>query len=123
MNNLKEISIAGASFSLPESSEFEELLGGEGNCVSVGYSLVSTEENDGLLIFFCVILLHLFNQSTQNRGPNCLIDIFFYKLLVWRMVCGNNYHFVFSFLLKIEFFLKGAHPSYSFSFIFYYNPN
>ena len=57
LQNLQEINIGGASFALPDSQEFQDLLGGEGTCVSVGYSLISTGVNDGLIFFFIFIII------------------------------------------------------------------
>ena len=48
LENLQVITIGEAVFSLPEIQEIRESLGGEGNCISVGYSLISTPEDNGL---------------------------------------------------------------------------
>ena len=45
LENLQEIEIGGAIFRLPGLFELQNLLGGEGECVSTGYSLV---ENGGM---------------------------------------------------------------------------
>ena len=44
LENLQEIEIGGAIFTLPGLDELQNLLGGEGECVSTGYSLVENGE-------------------------------------------------------------------------------
>ena len=48
LEDLSEITLGDLTFSLPANSEeLQNSLGGEGACVQVGYSLISTEDDAG----------------------------------------------------------------------------
>ena len=66
LEDLKEIDLGQLSFSLPDNlDELQDSLGGEGACVQVGYSLISTEEDKGFLLSFLFISLFLFFSSSK----------------------------------------------------------
>ena len=64
LEDLKEINLGQLSFSLPDNlDELQDSLGGEGACVQVGYSLISTEVDKGYLVislFICFFISFLF---------------------------------------------------------------
>ena len=68
LEDLKEINLGQLSFSLPDNlDELQDILGGEGACVQVGYSLISTKVDKGYLFIslFLIIFLLLFSSKTD----------------------------------------------------------
>ena len=49
LEDLKEITLGDLTFTLPNNiQELQDSVGGEGACVEVGYSLISTENDRGI---------------------------------------------------------------------------
>ena len=71
------------SFSLPENlGELQDILGGIGGCVSVGYSLIDLQEaqSNFFSVFFFppqLFILFFFFFSPKNRCSNSLINILY----------------------------------------------
>ena len=63
LENLRTITVNDATFNLPDNlEELEEILGGVGTCVSVGYSMIETLQDQGQ-IFYSFILFYFILYS------------------------------------------------------------
>ena len=87
LEDLREITLGDLTFTLPNNiQELQESLGGEGACVQVGYSLISTNEDEGYFYFFTLFFFYFFllcydalfqliNNYYSGRCSNCIFVI------------------------------------------------
>ena len=73
--------LGGLTFTLPENlAELQESVGGVGTCVSVGYSLIDLQQDDGISLFdisntkFVNYLFISFFRCCSNRIIDILLD-------------------------------------------------
>ena len=105
LEDLKEINLGQLSFSLPDNlDELQNSLGGEGACVQVGYSLISTTKDQGFFFLFppCFPFKMTFQQY---RSPNCIFGVFFSQLPKWNLVFVFYPCFIRISLFKIIIFV------------------
>ena len=86
--------MGGLTFSLPDNiEELQESLGGEGACVNVGYSLISTENDEGIIYFFFIIgiVIYLLTKKKKIGVPTASLSFF-------SLDCETGTWYVFFYL-------------------------
>ena len=113
LEDLKEINLGQLSFSLPDNlDELQDSLGGEGACVQVGYSLISTTQDRGYLVVFISLFLYPFIFSLKVTLPPIYLEKIFHNntgvptasLAFFLVNCQNGtWYFFFVFLFVFCF--------------------
>ena len=90
MEDLTEITLGDLTFTLPDNiEELQESLGGEGACVRVGYSLISTV-NDGKNFIACFSLIILVSNQKKKKKKKKKIDVPTASLAFFDIDCQNG---------------------------------